>query len=130
MQWFALILASLVSSAQLSGSASGTYMVFFDWGKPDLNRDAEATLEEVATVYVQTRPSRVLVIGHSDRSGPGAANLRASRRRAEAVRDHLADRGVPRVVMTVEALGESQPIVATEDGVREGQNRRVEIVFR
>ena len=31
--------------------------------------------------------------------------------------------------MTVTAYGESRPIVATEDGVREVQNRRVEIRF-
>ena len=65
--------------------------------------------------------------GHSDRSGASAANLASSRRRAEFVRDYLAARGIPGGAMTIRAYGESWPIIATEDGVREVQNRRVEI---
>ena len=38
--------------------------------------------------------------------------------------------GVARSAMTVQAFGESRPLVPTEDGAREPQNRRVEIVLR
>lgn len=119
-----------VSAAQTTGPAAGSFLVFFDWGKPDINRDAQAVLEEVAASYAQARPARVLVVGHADRSGPALVNLRASRRRAEAVRDYLASHGVPQNIMTVAGSGETQPVVATEDGVRDVQNRRVEIIFR
>ncbi len=121
---------SAMAAAQAPASASGAHRLFFDWGKPELTRDAQATLDEVAAAYVQTKPGQVLIHGHSDRSGPEAVNLRASRRRAEAVRDYLAAHGVPRAAMAVTAHGESRPIIPTEDGVREAQNRRVEIVFR
>ena len=50
-----------------------------------------------------------------------------SRTRATLVRDYLAGKGVPAAAMTVRAYGETAPIIATEDGVREVQNRRVEI---
>lgn len=125
----AIALGVSVAGTQLTAAASGSFLVFFDWGKPDITRDAEAQLNEVATAYAQMKPSRIIITGHSDRSGPAAVNLRASRRRAEAVRAHLIDRGVPREIMRVEAMGEAQPIVPTEDGVREAQNRRVEIHF-
>ena len=41
----------------------------------------------------------------------------------------MATKGVPDGVMSTEAFGESRPLVDTADGVREPQNRRVEITF-
>ena len=125
----ALSLAAM-APAQVSEASSETrFIVFFDWSKPDINRDAAAILDKV-TAEVAGRPgSRLVLAGHSDRSGPAGANLRSSKRRAEAVRDYLVKHGVPAGAITFQAYGEQQPIVATEDGVREVQNRRVEIQF-
>jgi opacity protein-like surface antigen len=52
-----------------------------------------------------------------------------SQRRADAVKSYLAGKGVPDAAMSTEAFGESKPLVDTADGVREPQNRRVEITF-
>ena len=41
----------------------------------------------------------------------------------------LGDERAPDSVMTTETFGESRPLVETADGVREPQNRRVEITF-
>ena len=105
------------------------FRVFFDWAKPELTRDAQAILDDAVAEYQRTHPDRVTVSGHSDRSGPAAFNLGASRRRAEAVRTYLIAKGIPASALRVAAFGESKPIIATEDGVREAQNRRVEILF-
>lgn len=124
-----MILVSLICLAgpALAQSPEGQpFRVFFDWSKPELTRDAQATLDEVVAAYRQ-KPGRVTVAGHADRSGPAAVNLAASRRRAEAVKAWLVARGVPAVAIEVAGHGESRPIVPTEDGVREAQNRRVEI---
>jgi len=105
------------------------FRIFFDWAKPELTRDGQATLDDVAAAYQRLKPSRVELAGHADRSGPSAVNLTASRRRAEQAKAYLAAHGVPLAVMTIAAFGESRPIVPTADGVREMQNRRVEISF-
>ncbi len=42
----------------------------------------------------------------------------------------LVRSGVDRGDIVVTAFGESRPLVPTADGVREPQNRRVEIVLR
>ena len=68
--------------------------------------------------------------GHADRSGSAQYNQRLSQRRADAVAAELVARGVPRNIIMVSAYGESRPLVPTADGVREPQNRRVEIVLR
>ena len=124
-------LACLGAEAAVAQAGEGQpFRVFFDWGKPQLTRDAEATLEEAVAAFRRLRPSRVHVEGHTDRSGPAAVNLAASRRRAEAVRARLISLGIPASAIGLSALGESRPIVPTEDGVREAQNRRVEIRFQ
>ena len=124
----AAVALAMPAGAQ-QAAASGPFIVFFDWAKPEINRDAAAILDKVAEAYRRQPGARLGVTGHSDRSGGAAHNLRASRIRAEAVRDLLAGRGIPRAAMSVRAYGETWPIVPTEDGVREVQNRRVEIRF-
>ena len=117
----------LIAALMLQMAApDGVAMVFFDWGKVEVTRDSEATLDKVAENYL-ANPAPLSVTGHSDRSGPAGTNRRSSRQRAQIVADYLASKGVPKSAMTVEGRGEGAPIIATEDGVREVQNRRVEI---
>ena len=121
-----MVLMLAAASAPAQWGDAGPTLIFFDWGKSELSGDAKASLDKVALLYRQA-PRRMTVDGHSDRSGASASNLVSSRRRAGIARDYLAALGVPESAMTVRAFGESWPIIATADGVREVQNRRVEI---
>ena len=104
-------------------------LVFFDWGKPEIGSDAAGTLDAVAGDARAAPARRLRVAGHSDRSGSAAGNRRSASKRAAAVADYLAGRGVPRSAITIASFGETQPLIPTADGVREPQNRRVEIGF-
>jgi OmpA-OmpF porin, OOP family len=68
-----------------------------------------------------------MLAGHADRSGRPAYNVGLSGRRNEAVQGYMSSRGVSN--FSAEAFGESRPAVATADGVRNDQNRRVEITY-
>jgi OOP family OmpA-OmpF porin len=105
------------------------YLVFFAWDQADLSPVAATVLDQVQADYLRGRPARLVLAGHADRSGPEAYNVGLSERRARAVAEALAQRGMPQDAMAIEWYGESRPRVPTEDGVREPQNRRVEIVF-
>jgi outer membrane protein OmpA-like peptidoglycan-associated protein len=107
-----------------------TYLVFFDWDRADLTSRAREIITEAAQNSRRMQVTRIEVAGHSDRSGDAAYNQRLSQRRAEAVAGELVRGGVQRDQITVTAFGESRPLVPTADGVREPQNRRVEIVLR
>ncbi len=107
----------------------GPFIVFFDWDKSDITPQAAAILDNAAAAYQQTGSAQVVLAGHADKSGPADYNVGLSQRRADAVRAYLAGRGVPDGAMSTEAFGESRPLVETADGVREPQNRRVEITF-
>lgn len=124
---FVLFACLAVAPALAQAADDQTFRVFFDWGKPELNRDAQATLDEVLAAYRRLGPGRIVIDGHTDRSGSEAVNLSASRRRADAVRVRLVAQGIPPEKISLVAHGETRPIVPTEDGVREAQNRRVEI---
>jgi Cu-Zn family superoxide dismutase len=126
---FASMLLAGAAPALAQEADGQPFRLFFDWGKPELTRDAQAILDQVAAAYQQRHPSRVIVAGHTDRSGSSSYNLAASKRRAEAVKDYLAAHGIPGGVINASGYGESQPIVPTEDNVREVQNRRVEVSF-
>ncbi|MEQ8370138.1 MAG: OmpA family protein [Alphaproteobacteria bacterium] len=106
------------------------FLVFFDWDQAVLTAGAEAVLADALDLVQQDSTVRLVLAGHADRSGTDIYNLALSQRRAEAVAAWFAARGVSREVMTLQALGESSPLVATADGVREPQNRRVEILFQ
>jgi OOP family OmpA-OmpF porin len=71
----------------------------------------------------------IQVTGYADRSGSPGYNQRPSERRANSVANALTQMGVPRQQMAVSGRGENDNRVRTADGVREPQNRRVEIVF-
>ena len=107
-----------------------TFLVFFDWDRADLTDRARQIIAEAAETSRRVQVTRIEVAGHADRSGDAAYNQRLSQRRADNVAAELVRRGVQRNTITVQAFGESRPLVPTADGVREPQNRRVEIVLR
>ena len=69
------------------------------------------------------------VSGYTDLSGTAAYNQSLSVRRAQSVEAELVRDGVAEAEITIRGLGEANPLVPTAKGVREPQNRRVEIVL-
>lgn len=107
-----------------------SYLVFFDFNRSNLTPEASRIVQTAAQNARSGGVTRIMVTGHADRSGTPAYNLRLSRRRAEAVRAELVRDGISPNEISLAARGESDPLVPTPDGVREPQNRRVEIVFQ
>lgn len=106
---------------------TGPFIVFFDWDRSDVTAEAATTLDSMAANFPACGNASVTISGYTDRSGSDAYNQGLSERRAEAVRQYLGARTVPGGSMTTRGFGESSPRVPTVDGVRELQNRRVEI---
>jgi outer membrane protein OmpA-like peptidoglycan-associated protein len=107
-----------------------SFMVFFDWDRSDLSQQALATIRQAAGSYKTKGSARITATGHTDKSGPESYNMALSLRRANTVKDALVREGVPATAISVVGRGETQPLVQTADGVREPQNRRVEIVVQ
>ena len=107
-----------------------TYLVFFDWDRADLTDRARQIIADAARNARTVASTRIEVSGHADRTGTAVYNQRLSVRRGEAVAAELVRQGVARSEITVQGFGFERPLVQTAMGVREPQNRRVEIVLR
>lgn len=131
--WAFVIAAGLaateVSAQPQAATIAGPFMLFFDWDKDEIRRDDEAALDQVSEAWRARPGARLRLTGHTDRSGNGSFNRRAGMVRAKTVRAALEKRGIPGNVISLASFGEDRPLVPTEDGVREVQNRRVEITF-
>jgi OOP family OmpA-OmpF porin len=110
--------------------APPSFMVFFDWDRSNLSQQALATIRQAADAFKTKGNARITATGHTDTSGPEAYNMALSLRRANAVKDALVREGVPAQAIAVIGRGEQGLLVQTGDGVREPQNRRVEIVVQ
>ncbi|QUL37484.1 OmpA family protein [Erythrobacter sp. JK5] len=108
---------------------TGPYIVFFDWDESAITAEAATILDNAVTAYANCGSASVMLAGHTDRSGSVTYNMGLAERRNSSVREYLTGRGVPGGRISSEAFGESQPRVATADGVRELQNRRVEVTY-
>lgn len=109
---------------------SRTYLVFFDWDRADLTDRARQIIAEAASASSHVNATRIEVQGNADRSGTPAYNQGLSLRRAQAVMAELVSHGVPKAAIAVQAFGDTRPLVPTAAGVREPQNRRVEIILK
>jgi OOP family OmpA-OmpF porin len=107
-----------------------SYLVFFDWDKANLTNRARSIIKEAADNSSKVQYTRLEVNGYTDTSGTATYNQGLSVRRAQAVAGELVRDGVPRDVITIQGFGETHLLVPTGQGVREPQNRRVEIIIR
>ncbi len=109
--------------------AKKSFIVFFDFDKSNITSQAQTTINDAVAAAKAGNSARVTLTGHTDRSGSEQYNMALSLRRAEAVKANMIKQGIPASAIVVIGKGESQPLVPTADGVREPQNRRVEIVI-
>jgi outer membrane protein OmpA-like peptidoglycan-associated protein len=107
-----------------------SYLVFFDWDRAELTDRARQIVAEAAAASTHVHTTRILVNGYTDTSGTPAYNQELSLRRARAVAAELTKDGVPQTIIAITGYGETHLLVPTAPGVREPQNRRVEIVLQ
>lgn len=105
------------------------FLVFFDFDKSEITPEAQKIIEQAVAYAKAGGMTRVELTGHADRSGSNKYNMALSMRRAKAVQDAMVKLGMNSGAIGLTAKGEEQPLVPTPDGVREPQNRRVEIVL-
>ena len=85
------------------------------------------TLDQVAQVLGRYNQTYLDVYGHTDSDGAEAYNQDLSERRARAVGDYLAMRGVQSARIATRGFGETQPVASNATAEGKAQNRRVEI---
>ncbi len=115
-------------SAALVAPNERTWQIFFAFDRAELSPQALRTVHEAAASAKSGDLTRIALTGHTDTVGGDAYNLSLSERRAVAVEQALESEGVAQADIAVHGVGKSGLLVPTPNGVREPQNRRVEIV--
>jgi len=103
--------------------------VLFDSGKSELKSGAYRQLDKVV-MFLQAHPERTVAIeGFTDSIGGDAYNEQLSERRAQAVKDALAGRGIGAGRMQARGYGKAYPIATNSEAGGRQLNRRVEVVI-
>jgi len=104
------------------------FIVFFEFDKSSLTADGRKVVDAAAAAF-KSGKSGVAIAGYTDLAGTQQYNLALSKRRADTVKAALVRDGVPASAIDASWHGKENPRVPTADGVREPQNRRVEITM-
>ncbi len=107
--------------------AGAWYQIYFDTNSAEINARGQMIVKNVAYVVANAGPTRVTVIGKTDRVGAAPANLALAQRRADAVRNALMTAGVPAAGIDTGWTGEAKQDVTTVDDAAEPRNRVVDI---
>jgi outer membrane protein OmpA-like peptidoglycan-associated protein len=128
----AQLLAQLNSILQTRDSARGLIVnmsdVLFDTGKYTLKPGAREKLAKISGIVLAHPGLNLQIEGYTDSVGGDEMNQQLSERRADAVRDFLAEQGVPGSAMTAHGLGKTQPVASNDTAEGRQRNRRVELV--
>lgn len=103
--------------------------VLFDTGKSDLNSGATRKLDQLAQFLSEHADRRVQIDGFTDSVGPDGYNEELSRRRAEAVKAALLNRGIDASRIGTQGYGKTFPVASNSDMGGRQMNRRVEVVI-
>jgi outer membrane protein OmpA-like peptidoglycan-associated protein len=103
--------------------------VYFEYNSAKVTDQARETLDRLgeALASPELKLHRFLIAGHTDGVGTDEFNLDLSYRRAQAVREYLATRGIEKHRIAVKGWGRSRLKDATHPD--SGVNRRVEVAL-
>ena len=102
--------------------------IYFEFNSAVLNPASDATIATLAEILARHADWPVTVEGHTDSIGTSAANQSLSERRAAAVRDRLANRGVAAARLRAVGYGQTKPRETNTTVEGRARNRRVELL--
>lgn len=108
---------------------------YFPFNNAELTPDMQRKLDRIAERAKQSEEASIRIVGFADQIGSPDYNFSLSQRRADAVRIYFVEQGVPENALSVDARGETDPVVQCEG--RQGSslidclqpNRRTEVEF-
>ena len=103
--------------------------LLFDFDSDALRSGARADLSELAASLQEYDNTDLIVVGHTDATGPDSYNMDLSLRRARAASSHLSSQGVARSRIATEGRGEAEPVATNDTDSGRQANRRVEVAI-
>ena len=106
--------------------------ILFDEGKSSIRSNAEQNLKQVAgSIGQRYNGGQVRVFGYTDAVGSAGYNKELAQQRAESVRNWLVRNGnISEDRISLQPIGEANPVASNSTEQGRQQNRRVEIVAK
>lgn len=101
--------------------------ITFDTDSSALRSDFLDVMHAVSLVLTEYPKTIIEIMGHTDADGSDSYNLALSRRRADAVGDHLVTKGIQSMRIVTEGFGEQYPVASNDTADGKALNRRVEL---
>ena len=101
--------------------------ISFAVGRSDIQANFAPVLDRFAEGLRNNPNTDVRIIGHTDNTGSDAVNNPLSLDRAASTRNYLTGRGIDGRRISIEGMGERQPIATNDTAQGRSRNRRVEI---
>ena len=101
--------------------------ISFAVGRSDIQPNFAPVLDQFAASLRNNPNTDVRIVGHTDNTGSDAVNNPLSLDRAASTRNYLTGRGIDGRRISIEGMGERQPIATTDTAQGRSRNRRVEI---
>jgi len=105
---------------------SKTRAIYFDTASAELDQKREPLLNRLAEIVNRCEAVGMEVSGHTDSDGNKASNQNLSERRARAIVDYLAKRGVTEGRIRAIGYGDTRPVVSNDTPKNKAKNRRIE----
>ncbi len=102
--------------------------IYFDFNDYKIRREAEMTLDELATYLKDNPDSKVEISAYADAIGGEDYNKDLSQKRGEEIEKYLENRGAKPSSLVINAMGELQPLGSNESAVGRRINRRAEFM--
>jgi outer membrane protein OmpA-like peptidoglycan-associated protein len=103
--------------------------LLFDYDSDVLREAARKNLATLAASLEKYPNTDLMIVGHTDATGPDAYNMTLSERRAAAAANYLAAQGVTRTRLRSAGRGESEPVASNDTETDRQKNRRVEVAI-
>ena len=107
------------------------YGIYFDTGKAAIKTESKPTLDAIGELLKRNPDLLLYVVGHTDDTGDGAANVALSKQRADAVVAALIkDYQIAANRLQAQGVGPYAPASNNTSDAGKQKNRRVELVKR
>lgn len=111
-------------------AVSSEGVILFSRASAELDRRSLPTLRRLAQAAGNCPDVTIEIEGHTDSEGIDERNQPLSERRAQAVADYLAERGVPMERMKAVGYGASRPVAPNDTRENMARNRRIEFTVK
>ena len=105
------------------------FIIYFDFDSAELDWKAKEVVMAVVAAFNEHGNAALMLAGHTDTRGTQEYNDKLAKKRAWAVKAALMEAGIAESALSMETHGEHDLAVKTEDGVKNAENRRVEVSF-